>query len=134
MSTPSRLDLTDTVVFCILTAVGYIIGLYFSFSRGRRREGPPGDGSAAEQEAFLGGRSLPMYSLAVSVVASVATAVSVVGFVGHYYAYGFHLLWSSAAIPIAAAVAAMAMVPLLYRLRVASVFQVNSSERTLFRA
>ncbi|KAH7942668.1 hypothetical protein HPB51_028651 [Rhipicephalus microplus] len=81
------------------------------------------DGSGAEQEAFLGGRTLPTYALAVSVVASTANAVSIVGFVGHYFAHGFHFMWPGAAIPLAAAVAATVMVPLLYRLRVASVFQ-----------
>nr|XP_037281925.1 sodium/iodide cotransporter-like [Rhipicephalus microplus] len=81
------------------------------------------DGSGVEQEAFLGGRTLPSYALAVSVVASTANAVSIVGFVGHYFAHGFHFMWPGAAIPLAAAVAATVMVPLLYRLRVASVFQ-----------
>ncbi|KAL1474487.1 hypothetical protein MTO96_037934 [Rhipicephalus appendiculatus] len=100
MSTTSGLGLTDTVVFGILTAAGYIIGLYFSFTRGRQIEGSPGDGSGAEQEAFLGGRSLPSYALAVSLVASVANAVSVVGFVGHYFAHGFHFMWPSAVFPI----------------------------------
>ncbi|KAL3195984.1 hypothetical protein MRX96_001744 [Rhipicephalus microplus] len=123
MCTASGLGLTDTVVFGILTVAGYVVGFYFSFTRSCRIEKSAVDGSGVEQEAFLGGRTLPSYALAVSVVASTANAVSIVGFVGHYFAHGFHFMWPGAAIPLAAAVAATVMVPLLYRLRVASVFQ-----------
>ncbi|KAH6924270.1 hypothetical protein HPB50_014567 [Hyalomma asiaticum] len=80
-------------------------------------------GASAVLEAFLGGRSLPAAALAVSVLASVATAVGVVSFVGHYYAYGFHLDWALAGIPLSAAIVSLIVVPLLYDLRVTSVFQ-----------
>lgn len=124
MSAPASLDVADTVVFGVLTVAGYLIGLYFSFARLRCQESSSGSSAAAaELEAFLGGRSLPAFALAVSLVASVATAVSVVGFVAHYYAYGFHLIWPLAGIPFAAIFATVAMVPMLYRLRVSSIFQ-----------
>nr|XP_050046800.2 sodium/iodide cotransporter-like [Dermacentor andersoni] len=118
------LDAVDIVVFCILTAVGYVVGLYFSFN-GRRSQVGVGDrsGTSAVLDAFLGGRSLPAAALAVSVLASVASSASVVSFVGHYYAYGFHVEWALTAIPLAAATCSFVLVPLLYDLRVASVFQ-----------
>ncbi|XP_070382666.1 sodium/iodide cotransporter-like [Dermacentor albipictus] len=86
---------------------------------------PAGDrsGTSAILDAFLGGRSLPATALAVSVLASVASSASVVSFVGHYYAYGFHVEWTLAAIPLAAATCSLVLVPLLYDLQVASVFQ-----------
>ncbi|KAH7943435.1 hypothetical protein HPB52_008277 [Rhipicephalus sanguineus] len=74
-------------------------------------------------ETFLGGRSLPEAALTVSVLASVVNAVSVVGFLGHYYAYGFHALLPVSATPLAALVTSTALVPLLYNMRAASVFQ-----------
>ncbi|XP_070389766.1 putative sodium-dependent multivitamin transporter isoform X2 [Dermacentor albipictus] len=124
MSAPASLDVADTVVFGVLTVAGYLIGLYFSFARRRCQESSSNSSAAAaEQEAFLGGRTLPAFALAVSVVASVATAGNVVGFVAHYYAYGFHAILPSTGIPLAAIFATMALVPLLYRLRVASIFQ-----------
>ncbi|XP_070389764.1 sodium-coupled monocarboxylate transporter 1-like isoform X4 [Dermacentor albipictus] len=124
MSAPASLDVADTVVFGVLTVAGYLIGLYFSFARRRCQESSSDRSTAAaEQEVFLGGRSLPAFALAVSVVASVATAVTVVGFVAHYYAYGFHVIWPVAGIPFAAIFSAIGMVPLLYHLRVASIFQ-----------
>ncbi|KAL1417999.1 hypothetical protein MTO96_005986 [Rhipicephalus appendiculatus] len=94
MASDQGLGIADIVVFCVLTAAGYFVGLYFSF-KGRRRQAASCDGgtSSAVLEAFLGGRTLPAAALAVSVLASVATAVSVVSFVGHYYAFGFNLAW-----------------------------------------
>ncbi|KAL1444061.1 hypothetical protein MTO96_030062 [Rhipicephalus appendiculatus] len=74
-------------------------------------------------ETFLGGRSLPEFALTVSVLASVVNAVSVVGFLGHYYAYGFHALLPLSATPLAMLVTSTALVPLLYNMRAASIFQ-----------
>ncbi|XP_037525057.1 putative sodium-dependent multivitamin transporter [Rhipicephalus sanguineus] len=124
MLSEEGLGIADILVFCVLTAAGYFVGLYFSF-KGRRREISPDDtrGTSAVLEAFLGGRSIPAAALAVSVLASVATAVGVVSFVGHYYAYGFHLDWALAGIPVSAAIVSLIVVPLLYDLRVTSVFQ-----------
>ncbi|KAH8036581.1 hypothetical protein HPB51_001615 [Rhipicephalus microplus] len=85
--------------------------------------GESGSASAA-METFLGGRSLPEFALTVSVLASVVNAVSVVGFIGHYYAYGFHALLPLTATPLAVLVTSTTLVPLLYNMRAASVFQV----------
>ncbi|XP_075532309.1 sodium/iodide cotransporter-like isoform X2 [Dermacentor variabilis] len=118
------LGIADIAVFCVLTAVGYFVGLYFSFRGSGRQDDARDRGTqSAVLEAFLGGRSLPAAALAVSVLASVATAVGVVSFVGHYYAYGFHLDWALAGIPLSAAMVSLVVVPLLYDLRVASIFQ-----------
>ncbi|XP_070379719.1 putative sodium-dependent multivitamin transporter [Dermacentor albipictus] len=124
MSSQKTLDTADCVVFGVLTAVGYIVGIYFSFSR-RRQKLVSSDSNVAsvELEAFLGGHSLPAAALAVSVLASVANGMNVVGFVGHYYAHGFHALWILVGTPLATTFAVVVMVPLLYRLGVASIFQ-----------
>lgn len=124
MSSEKSLDTADCVVFGVLTAVGYIVGIYFSFSRRRQKlASSDGDVPSADFEAFLGGQSLPSVALAVSVVASVANGMNVVGFVGHYYAYGFHALWILAGTAFATTFAVVVMIPLLYRLGVASIFQ-----------
>ncbi|XP_075725211.1 putative sodium-dependent multivitamin transporter [Rhipicephalus microplus] len=124
MSSEKSLDTADCVVFGVLTAVGYIVGIYFSFARRRQKlASSDGDVPGADYEAFLGGQSLPSVALAVSVVASVANGMNVVGFVGHYYAYGFHALWILAGTAFATTFAVVVMIPLLYRLRVASIFQ-----------
>ncbi|XP_075539495.1 sodium-coupled monocarboxylate transporter 2-like [Dermacentor variabilis] len=59
----------------------------------------------------------------MSVLASAVNGMNVVAIVGHYYAYGFHLFWTVAWIPITATFAALTVVPLLYSLRVSTIFQ-----------
>ncbi|XP_077491671.1 sodium-coupled monocarboxylate transporter 2-like [Amblyomma americanum] len=118
---PKRLDAADCAMFGILTALGYLVGLYFSLTRCRHR--PAASGGGAAEEACLAGRSLPAFALAVSVMASVANGLSVVGFVGHFYAYGFNVMWVLAGIPAAACATAATVVPLFHGLRVTSVFQ-----------
>ncbi|KAH6933962.1 hypothetical protein HPB50_019350 [Hyalomma asiaticum] len=78
---------------------------------------------AAELEAFLGGRNLPGMALAVSILASAVNGMNIVAIVGHYYAHGFHLFWRGVWIPLSTAFVATTVVPLLYGLRVATVFQ-----------
>ncbi|KAL3223399.1 hypothetical protein MRX96_027572 [Rhipicephalus microplus] len=92
MTTEKRLEATDYAVFGTLTIAGYLVGLYFSIPRNSTREG-------GIEAASLGGRSLPTAALAVSVMASAANSLSVVSFVGHYYAHGFNLMWVLAGIP-----------------------------------
>ncbi|XP_075559932.1 sodium-coupled monocarboxylate transporter 1-like [Dermacentor variabilis] len=125
MNSTKSLDAADCAVFGILTVVGYLVGLYFSVSRRKLQVAHIEDSgdTSVEVDAFLGGRSLPASALAVSLLASVVTGVSVVSFVGHFYAYGFHLTWTTAAIPVAMVVTSTTLVPLLYDVRAASVFQ-----------
>ncbi|XP_077489532.1 putative sodium-dependent multivitamin transporter isoform X1 [Amblyomma americanum] len=124
-STLMSLDAADIAVFGVLTALGYLVGIYFSFAHRRRQVVPAEDSESgsAGVDAFLGGRSLPATALTISVLASVVNGVSVVGFLGHFYAYGFHLVWLLASTPLAVTVTSVVLVPLLYELRVVSVFE-----------
>ncbi|XP_077560601.1 putative sodium-dependent multivitamin transporter isoform X2 [Haemaphysalis longicornis] len=125
----NSLGTADCVVFGVLTALGYLVGLYFSFSRRLRVQvlasaaASSNVAGSEEQEAFLGGRSLPASALAVSVLASAVNGMSLVGFVGHYYAHGFNVVWTLPSAPLMAAFVAVAFVPLLYGMKVTSVFQ-----------
>ncbi|KAK8766111.1 hypothetical protein V5799_007110 [Amblyomma americanum] len=125
MSASKSLGVADCVVFGVLTALGYLVGLYFSFAR-RRRLVAPTDAAAAPEalEAFLGGRSLPCVALAISVLASAVNGMNVVALIGYHYAHGFHICWVNAWLLVAAIFSALTLVPLFYNLRIATVFQV----------
>ncbi|KAL1477013.1 hypothetical protein MTO96_017878 [Rhipicephalus appendiculatus] len=125
MSSSSSLDATECAVFGVLTALGYLVGIYFSIARRRKQiTSSENERVAAELEAFLGGRRLPGIALAVSVLASAVNGMNIVAVAGHYYAYGFHLMWTVVWIPVVGAFVASTLVPLLYGLRVSTVFQV----------
>ncbi|KAL3199993.1 hypothetical protein MRX96_013385 [Rhipicephalus microplus] len=131
------LGVGDIVVFSVLTGIGYFVGLYFSFGRARRQVRAifqrqleciccteameePRQPSSRPSWAVVPCRQqrwpCPCWR-------PVATAVGVVSFVGHYYAFGFHLDWALVGIPLAAIIVSFVFVPLIYDLRVASVFQ-----------
>ncbi|CAN8019403.1 unnamed protein product [Ixodes persulcatus] len=106
----------EYATFALLMAANLGIGLYFSLVKRARLASTP-------DEVFLGGRTLKMLPLAVSVLASMISAIGVIGFSAHYYAYGFHYSWSLLASPLLIPVVAGVIIPVLYRLRVTSVFQ-----------
>ncbi|XP_037529473.1 uncharacterized protein LOC119406810 [Rhipicephalus sanguineus] len=75
------------------------------------------------EEVFLDGRSIPSWPLAISLLASVATGVGVVSHSAHQYAYGFNLAWNVAAIAMTTPCTVYFFLPVLYELKVTSVFQ-----------
>ncbi|KAH7937372.1 hypothetical protein HPB49_011161 [Dermacentor silvarum] len=116
---------TEYVVFGILMAFNLGLGVYFS----RRRIEHSGTA-----EVFLGSRSLRSLPLAVSMVATMLSSTGLVGFTGHFYAYGFHQAWNDVAIIVVAPLVAHLFLPVLYELRITSVFQAAHLTATDFEA
>ncbi|KAH6948498.1 hypothetical protein HPB50_024899 [Hyalomma asiaticum] len=102
-------------VFAILMVANFALGLYFSFRRRSLK--------STADEVFLGSRSLHSVPLAVSALASIMSSIGIVGVSAHVYAYGTHMFWNQVLAPINALIAAHVVVPVLYRLRVTSVFE-----------
>lgn len=107
----------DYVAFGLLLIANFSFGLYFSFFRR--------NGIATPSELFLGSRSLRMVPLALSTMASCVSGVGIIGFSAHFYAYGMHILWTSLPILLFMVVFANGVVPLLYGLKVTSMFEVS---------
>nr|XP_037268345.1 sodium-coupled monocarboxylate transporter 1-like isoform X1 [Rhipicephalus microplus] len=107
--------IAEYVVFGVLMLSNLLVGLYFSFGR-RSRDG-------GTSEAFLGDRSLGTLPLSLSVLASLVTAVGVIGITAHFYRYGLHLMWGSVTVFCLVPFIARVVVPVIYRLRVTSVFE-----------
>ncbi|KAH8039148.1 hypothetical protein HPB51_005324 [Rhipicephalus microplus] len=101
--------IAEYVVFGVLMLSNLLVGLYFSFGR-RSRDG-------GTSEAFLGDRSLGTLPLSLSVLASLVTAVGVIGITAHFYRYGLHLMWGSVTVFCLVPFIARVVVPVIYRLR-----------------
>lgn len=97
-------------------ALNFGLGLYFSL----RRKARSADTTA---EVFLGSRALRSFPLAASVVASLISSTGLVGFTGHFYAYGFHLMWNGVNTIAVAPLVACLFLPVFYSLRITSVFE-----------
>ncbi|KAH9361580.1 hypothetical protein HPB48_001457 [Haemaphysalis longicornis] len=113
----------EYTVFAVLMAGNFGLGLYFSCHR-------RGTKSTAD-EVFLGSRSLHAIPLAVSALASIMSSIGIVGISAHVYAYGTHMFWNQVLAPFNALIIAHIVVPVLYRLRVTSIFEVSHAQRSL---
>ncbi|KAH7977648.1 hypothetical protein HPB49_003121 [Dermacentor silvarum] len=110
----------EHITFGVLMAANLGLGLYFAFSR-RARKAPTAD------EVFLGSRTMGTLPLAMSVLASMISAIGVIGFGAHYYAHGFHYAWSLVSAPLLVPVVTLVVIPVLYKLRVTSVFEQQAA-------
>ncbi|KAL1470569.1 hypothetical protein MTO96_024141 [Rhipicephalus appendiculatus] len=122
-SSAMRFHPADYAAFCLLTGLSFAFGLYYSVSRTGRKRSAAAHSEVQQEEVFLGGRSLPAWSLSVSLLASVATGVGVVSLSAHQYAYGMHFAWNIVSLAFTTPFIVYIFLPVLYRLRVTSVFQ-----------
>lgn len=106
----------EYAVFGALMALNFGLGLYFSLRRKARS-------ANTTAEVFLGSRALRSFPLAASVVASLISSTGLVGFTGHFYAYGFHLIWNGVNTIAVAPLVACLFLPVFYSLRITSVFE-----------
>ncbi|KAK8771747.1 hypothetical protein V5799_025009 [Amblyomma americanum] len=109
----------DCVLFGVLVAANLVLGLYYSLRK------PTTGSTAIRAEVFLGSRALKMLPLAASSVASLASSPGLVGFPAHFYAYGWHMMWSTLTSLLLIRLATSVFVPLLYGLGVTSIFEVS---------
>lgn len=122
------LHVVDYLVLVFLNSLGIGVGLYASFRRRRLKtvtaSGSNGDACDVEpEESFLGSRRLYAIPLAMSMFASAVTSTAVVSFAAHFYMYGLHVVWCAASTAIVAPLVAHTFVPVVYGLRLTSVFQ-----------
>ncbi|KAH6948051.1 hypothetical protein HPB50_022736 [Hyalomma asiaticum] len=98
----------EHVTFGVLMAANLGLGLYFAFSRRARK-------ASTADEVFLGSRTMGTLPLAMSVLASMISAIGVIGFGAHFYAHGFHYAWSLVSAPL--------LVPIVHARRHSSALQ-----------
>lgn len=109
-------EITEYAVFGCLMALNMGLGLYFSLRRKARA-------AHTTAEVFLGSRALRAIPLGASVVASLVSSAGLVGFTGHFYAYGFHLNWHALTTLAVVPLVCHLFLPVLYGLRITSLFE-----------
>lgn len=103
-------------VFALLTLA--VIGLGLVLFRTRT-------GRLTVDEMFLGNRTLRMIPLALSALASIMSSTGIIGFGAHFYAYGINNVWTLLSVLSTIPVTTHIIIPLLYRLKITSVFEVR---------
>lgn len=107
----------EYAVFGILMVGNLGLGLYFAFFKRIA--------NLTTEELFLGSRTLKVLPLAISSFASLASSTGIVGFIGHFYAYGFHFSWGAVTCLIVLPVSVFVIIPVLFKLKVTSIFEVS---------
>ncbi|CAN7991323.1 unnamed protein product [Ixodes hexagonus] len=107
----------EYAVFGVLMFGNLGLGLYYAFFNRVA--------NMTTNEMFLGSRTLRVVPLAISSFASLASGTGIVGFIGHFYAYGCHFSWSAAAAIIVLPISVYVIVPVLFKLKVTSIFEVS---------
>uniref|UniRef100_V5GKH2 Putative solute carrier family 5 sodium/glucose cotransporter member 12 n=1 Tax=Ixodes ricinus TaxID=34613 RepID=V5GKH2_IXORI len=105
----------EYVVFAVLMISNLAVGLIFAF-RGRAL-------NSNTEETFLGSRTLGILPLSMSILASLVTAIGLVGFTAHFYTHGLHLLWGTIPALFLMPFISRVIVPVIYKLGVTSVFE-----------
>ncbi|XP_070394590.1 putative sodium-dependent multivitamin transporter [Dermacentor albipictus] len=125
---PAMMPAAEYAVFSVLMALNLGLGLYFSLPRKKASS------AGTKAEVFLGSRALRVFPLAASVVASLISSTGMVGLTGHFYAYGFHFMWTSLTTVLVAPVAGWLFLTVLYELRVTSIFEQSIGALAIFAA
>lgn len=95
-----------------------------------------GRGNRGIEDYFLARRAMPWYAMGLSVMATQASAITLVGATGQAYADGMRFLQIYLGLPIAMVLLSVTLVPLFYRARVFTAYEYleercGSGARTL---
>ena len=82
-----------------------------------------GRGNRGIEDYFLARRTMPWYAMGLSVMATQASAITLVGATGQAYADGMRFLQIYLGLPIAMVLLSVTLVPLFYRARVFTAYQ-----------
>ncbi len=82
-----------------------------------------GRGNRGLEDYFLARRSMPWYAMGLSVMATQASAITLVGTTGQAYVDGMRFLQIYLALPIAMVILCVTLVPLFYRARVFTAYE-----------
>lgn len=108
----------DFVIFGVLLAASLGIGLYHALSGGRQR---------TTQEFLMADRSMKCLPVSLSLIASFQSAVAIIGVPAEIYTHGTQYWFIGCAYILGLLIPAHVFIPVLYRLRLSSAYQVRGS-------
>jgi len=114
----NRFSAWDYVVFAIILAIASVIGLYY---------GCTGNKQSSTAEFLMAGRSMSVLPVALSLLASFMSAITLLGTPAEIVIYGtqYWMIWPSYFIVMP--LAAYVFIPVFYQLELTSVFEVMTT-------
>ncbi|GAB0098634.1 hypothetical protein DMENIID0001_143970 [Sergentomyia squamirostris] len=112
--TEATLTVLDSILFIIVIAVSFLIGLYHGFLSKRKQNTP--------EEYFLGGKSMNIIPVAVSLVVTFVSGMTIIGVTADVYAHGtLHWLYIVTNL-IMVLITGLIFLPVFYDLQLPSSF------------
>lgn len=110
--------ITDYVVFAVMLGISAAIGIFYAIKD--RKKGDT-------QEFLMGGRSLSVFPVAMSVLASFMSAITLLGTPSEVYRYGTQYVMLNVAFCLVVPSTAYLYLPVFYNLRITSAYEVSIS-------
>lgn len=111
-----RFHIADYIVMVLFLIISSAIGIYHGFFKKQ----------TTTEEYLLGGRQMHLFPVALSLLVTYQSAISVLGIPVEVYLYNVMIIYLYVAICIANLIQAAWIVPLMYPLRITSTYEVCS--------
>lgn len=115
MSGVVSLGVWDYVLFAIMLVISAGIGIYSACSGDRQR---------TTDEYLLGNRQMHVVPVAMSMMITYVSAMSVLGLPGEIYMFNTMFMWNTVGYGIGALISSQMFVPLFFKLELTSIYEV----------
>ncbi len=119
MTSPAVFSLIDYSVFVLILILSALIGFYYAWVDRHKK---------TTDRVLLGNRKLKTFPVAMSIMASFTSAVSVLGFPLEMYRFGSMYIIIGASYIFTQAFAALVYVPFFHKLKITSAYEVFSNK------
>lgn len=103
----------DYLVFIFMLLICVAVGLYFGFVRA----------ASSSQDYLVGGRTMPMFPVSMSLIATFISGISLLGIPTEIYVYGIQYIYIAGAIILMAILVEKIYLPVFHELQVTSTYE-----------
>nr|CAD7576596.1 unnamed protein product [Timema californicum] len=114
-----RFGTLDYIVFLLMLGVCALIGIYFGFF----------DGKMSAADYLMGGRSMSTFPVAMLLIASFISGITLLGTPSEIYVYGIQYVYIASGVLLMAVFMGTAYLPVFHDLQLTSTYEVNSRSR-----
>ncbi|KAF5270010.1 hypothetical protein FQR65_LT05809 [Abscondita terminalis] len=104
----------DYFLLIVMVAVSVGIGVYFGFF-GKKQD--------TKKEYLLGGKNMQVFPIAVSLLASIISGITMLAYPADVYKYGSNLIWLCVTMPIICVIQAYVFLPIYFKLQITSMYE-----------
>lgn len=116
------LVMVDYITFGSTVLISLSIGIYFAISGGKQK---------TTGEYLMGNRHMKVVPVALSLMVTYESSITMLGFPAEVYVYGIMFWWALFGFLFANLIGIVIWVPLIHPLRVTSVYQVRAPDCTI---